>query len=87
MKSPTGASETNASPPKKRTGPFTFIAQVRAEGRKVTWTSRRETMVASIMVVVMVLLASIFFYFSDSIIKLFVGWVTGISGGGTSTNG
>ncbi len=87
MKSPTGASETNASPPKKRTGPLTFISQVRAEARKVTWTSTRETWVASVMVVVMVIVASIFFYFSDSIIKLLVGFLTGISGGGASTNG
>lgn len=87
MKSPTGASETNAAPPKKRVGPITFINQVRAEARKVTWTSRRETMVASIMVAVMVLVASIFFYVSDSIIKLLVGILTGISTGGASTNG
>jgi preprotein translocase subunit SecE len=87
MKSPTGASETNAAPPKKRVGPFTFISQVRAEARKVTWTSRRETMIASIMVVVMVLVASIFFYVSDSIIRVLVSFLTGISSGGTPTNG
>lgn len=87
MKSPTGASETNASPPKKRVGPITFINQVRAEARKVTWTSTRETWVASVMVVVMVLIASIFFYLSDSIIKVIVGFLTGIWGDGASTNG
>jgi len=81
MKSPTGASESNASPPKKRVGPFTFIGQVRAEARKVTWTSYRETWVAAVMVVVMVLIASIFFYLADSIISFLVRWVTGISGG------
>jgi len=87
MKSPTGASESNAAPPKKRVGPITFISQVRAEARKVTWTSRRETIVASIMVVIMVVAAAIFFYLSDSIIKLLVGILTGISGSGTPTNG
>lgn len=87
MKSPTGASETNAAPPKKRVGPFTFISQVRAEARKVTWTSRRETMVASIMVAVMVVVAAIFFYVSDSIIRVLVSFLTGISSGGTPTNG
>jgi preprotein translocase subunit SecE len=87
MKSPTGASETNAAPPKKRVGPFTFISQVRAEARKVTWTSTRETWVASVMVLVMVLVASIFFYLSDSIIKVIVGFLTGIWGDGASTNG
>lgn len=87
MKSPTGASETNAAPPKKRVGPITFISQVRAEARKVTWTSTRETWVASVMVLVMVLVASIFFYLSDSIIKVIVGFLTGIWGDGASTNG
>ncbi len=87
MKSPTGASESNASPPKKRVGPFTFFNQVRAEARKVTWTSTRETWVASVMVVVMVLLAGVFFYLSDSIIKLLVGFLTGIWHDGAATNG
>ena len=40
MKTPTGTSEANApAPPKKRVGPITFISQVRAEARKVTWTT------------------------------------------------
>lgn len=87
MKSPTGASESNAAPPKKRVGPITFIGQVRAEARKVTWTSTRETWVASLMVVIMVIAAALFFYLSDSIIKLLVGLLTGISGSGAPTNG
>ncbi len=87
MKSPTGASESNAAPPKKRVGPITFIGQVRAEARKVTWTSTRETWVASVMVVIMVIAAALFFYLSDSIIKLLVGLLTGISGSGAPTNG
>ncbi len=80
MKTPTGTSETASStPPKKRVGPITFFNQVQAEGRKVTWTTRKETMVASIMVVVMVVVAAIFFYATDSIVKLLVGFTTGIS--------
>ena len=78
MKNPTGTSETNSAPPKKRVGPFTFIGQVRTEARKVTWTSYRETWVASVMVVIMVVLAAIFFYATDSIVKLLVGFLTGI---------
>lgn len=79
MKTPTGTSETNSpSPPKKRTGPFTFFKEVRAEARKVTWTSYRETWIASVMVVIMVLVAAIFFYATDSVVKLLVGFATGI---------
>ena len=81
MKSPTGASESNAAPPKKRVGPITFISQVRSEARKVTWTSRRETIVASVMVVIMVIAAAIFFYLSDSIIRGALGWLMSLSGG------
>jgi preprotein translocase subunit SecE len=86
MKSPTGTSEANSPAPKKRVGPFTFIGQVRAEARKVTWTSRKETMAASIMVAIMVVMAAIFFYATDSIVKLLVGFITGIWHG-APTNG
>jgi preprotein translocase subunit SecE len=79
MKNPTGTSETASSnPPKKRIGPLQFFKQVRDEGRKVTWTSRKEAMVASIMVVIMVVVAAIFFYATDSLVKLGVGVATGI---------
>ena len=81
MKSPTGTSEANAPAPKKRVGPLTFIREVRAEARKVTWTSRKETIAASIMVAIMVVMAAIFFYATDSLVKLLVWLVTGISTG------
>ena len=78
MKSPTGASEANAAPPKKRGGPFMFISEVRVEARKVTWTTFRETQVASLMVVIMVVVAAIFFYATDNLVKLGVWGATGI---------
>ncbi|MGB1069652.1 MAG: preprotein translocase subunit SecE, partial [Henriciella sp.] len=37
----------------KRIDPVTFVRQVEAEGRKITWTSTPETIQATIMVVVM----------------------------------
>ncbi|MDP3736101.1 MAG: preprotein translocase subunit SecE [Hyphomonadaceae bacterium] len=87
MKTPTGTSETTApSPPKKRTGPFTFIGQVRAEARKVTWTTRNETIAATIMVVIMVVVAALFFYLADSIVNLVVNFLTG-AGAGVVPNG
>ena len=88
MKTPTGTSETTSNaPPKKRVGPITFLKQVQQEARKVTWTSRKETIAASIMVAIMVVMAAIFFYLSDSIIRFLVQWITGISTGTTPTNG
>jgi preprotein translocase subunit SecE len=75
-------SETaNPSPAKKRVGPFTFIGQVRAEGRKVTWTSRKETVYATIMVVIMVVVASLFFYVTDAVVSLAVRFITNVAAG------
>jgi preprotein translocase subunit SecE len=45
-----------------------FIRQVRAEASKVTWSSRRETMVSTGVVLVMVFIASVFFLIVDSIL-------------------
>jgi preprotein translocase subunit SecE len=52
--------------------PFKFAQEVRSETNKVTWPSRRETMITTIMVFVMVGLSSIFFFFSDQLIRLVV---------------
>ena len=45
---------------KPRIGPFTFLKQVRAEAGKVTWTTRKETQAATIMVLIMVVIAAAF---------------------------
>ena len=52
--------------------PFKFAQEVRSETNKVTWPSRRETVITTIMVFVMVGLASIFFFFADQLIRLVV---------------
>nr|WP_316653652.1 preprotein translocase subunit SecE [uncultured Gellertiella sp.] len=54
-----------------KTNPFTFLQQVRAETAKVTWPSQRETMISTVMVLVMVVLAAMFFFASDQLI----GWL------------
>jgi len=78
MKTTSGMSETTApAPPKKRVGPFTFIKQVQQEGRKVTWTTRKETIWATTMVIIMVIVASIFFYLTDVIVSFLVKLATG----------
>ena len=43
-----------------KVGPFEFLQQVRAETAKVVWPSRRETVVTTIMVVLMAVFASVF---------------------------
>lgn len=52
-----------------RTNPFTFLQQVRSEIAKVVWPTRAETVVSTIMVLVMVTLASLFFLAADQIIS------------------
>jgi preprotein translocase subunit SecE len=77
-------SEANATSQKKRTGPLTFLSQVRDEGRKVTWTSRKETIAATIMVIIMVLVAAVFFFVSDFVLGWIVRFLTGVTGGGNA---
>jgi preprotein translocase subunit SecE len=60
--------------------PFKFMQEVRAETEKVTWPSRRETAVTTVMVFVMVAIASVFFLISDQIIRIVVTLVLGIGG-------
>ncbi|MGE4167414.1 MAG: preprotein translocase subunit SecE, partial [Xanthobacteraceae bacterium] len=48
--------------------------------RKVTWPSRKETMITTAMVFVMVFVASIFFLIADQIIRILVTYVLGVAG-------
>ena len=63
---------------RKRVSPFRFMQEVREETRKVSWPSRKETMITTAMVFVMVTIASIFFLISDQIIRIAVTFVLGI---------
>jgi preprotein translocase subunit SecE len=63
---------------RKRSGPMTFWKEVRAEGRKVTWATRNETLVSTIMVVIMVIMAAIFFFAVDSLIHLVINLLLGM---------
>ena len=59
--------ETERQMASKTTNPFTFLQQVRAETAKVTWPSRRETMISTVMVVVFAFIAMIFFFTADQL--------------------
>jgi len=50
--------------------PFEFMQQVRAEGAKVTWPSRRETLITTAMVFVFAIIASLFFLLADQVIRV-----------------
>jgi preprotein translocase subunit SecE len=49
-----------------------FLQEVRAEGAKVTWPTRRETLITTGLVLFMVLLASLFFVTVDGALRLIV---------------
>jgi preprotein translocase subunit SecE len=60
--------------------PFKFMQEVRAESQKVTWPTRRETLVTTAMVFVMVAIASVFFLVADQIMRVAVTFLLGIGG-------
>jgi preprotein translocase subunit SecE len=59
--------------------PFKFLQEVRAEAQKVTWPTRKETTVTTIMVFVMVFIASIFFLLADQVMRVAVSFLLGIN--------
>ena len=63
-----------------KTNPFEFLQQVREEGAKVTWPTRRETMISTVMVFIMVAIASLFFLAVDAVLHRGVQWLLGIAG-------
>jgi len=51
--------------------PLGFIQEVRQETAKVTWPTRKEVMITTVMVIIMVTLASMFFLLADQLL----GWL------------
>ena len=51
--------------------PLQFFRQVRQEVKKVTWPTKKEVMQSVIMVIILVAIASTFFFFVDQIL----GWI------------
>jgi preprotein translocase subunit SecE len=54
-------------PPKPPFNPVKFFREVRAEARKVTWTTWKETWITSVMVGIMVVVAALFFFGIDAV--------------------
>jgi preprotein translocase subunit SecE len=60
-----------------KTNPFQFMQEVRNETAKVTWPTRRETVITTIMVFVFAAVASVFFLLVDLVIGRGLGLVLG----------
>lgn len=61
-----------------KVNPARFIQEVRQETAKVTWPSRKETTVSTIMVFIMVIAAALFFLAVDQILQWGVKLILGI---------
>ena len=74
---PAKAATVSAGPatpvaPKKRITPAQFWNEVRAEARKITWTSWKETWITSVMVGIMVVVAAVFFSAVDGALSFLI---------------
>lgn len=54
-----------------KTSPGEFVNQVKVEAKKIVWPSGRDTMVTTVMVLIMTSVLGLFFFGIDS----FFGWV------------
>lgn len=63
-----------------RTNPLKFLQQVRAEIGKVTWPTRREVLLTTVMVFVFAALMSLFFSLVDLLIRTGLHEVLGFFG-------
>lgn len=55
--------------------PFEFVQEVRQEVAKVTWPTWKEVWITTLMVLVMVTLAAIFFLLADQVLGWFVSLI------------
>jgi preprotein translocase subunit SecE len=78
----TPAGTAPAAPAKPRTTPAQFVKEVRAETRKITWTSWKETWITSVMVAIMVLMAAVFFYVVDTGWRVAINFILKLATGG-----
>ena len=79
---PASALAASAPVNKKKTSPAQFIREVRAEARKITWTTRKETWITSVMVGIMVVMAAAFFFVVDLGLGAGVNFLLKLANGG-----
>jgi len=59
--------------------PGEFMRQVQAEGRKVVWPTRQETITTAIFVAIMMVILSIFFLGVDTLFGAVVRWLLSLA--------
>ena len=63
-----------------KTNPIEFVQQVRREAARVTWPSRKETGISTVMVMIFVVIAAIFFFLIDQLLSVGVKFLLGLGG-------
>ena len=62
-----------------KSSPLKLFKEVKQETSKVTWPTRKETIITTVMVFIMVFLLSIFFLGVDQLLSFLVKLVLGLS--------
>ena len=57
--------------------PINFLRSVKQEAMKVTWPTRKETLMGSVTVIFMAVIASLFFLLLDQLFKFGLGFLIG----------
>ena len=60
--------------------PVEYYRQVKSEAQKVTWPSRKETIISTVAVFVMVLMAAVFLFVADQVIALVIRGILSLGG-------
>ena len=58
--------------------PFEFLQETRAEVAKVTWPTRQETLVTTIFVIIMVILAGLFLFLTDQVLSYVINFILSV---------
>ena len=66
---------------KKKTSPAQFVRQVRQELQKVIWPQRRDTLISSAIVILLIFLFSIFFLLTDQLWSFLIQKIIQIGSG------
>ena len=58
--------------------PIKFFKEVKQEGNKIVWPTKKETLITTAMVFIMVIIFSIFFLIVDNIISKIIKFLLGV---------
>lgn len=63
-----------------KTSPVDFVREVKREVSKVTWPTRRETVITTVMVFIMATIMALFFFLVDQALSIGIRAILGLGG-------